>query len=77
MSFYDWLVTEKNMSNRAAKDVLSRCKRVCSLLNIQEINKDSLNELLSNERFRSCSMFIKSQLKRAIVLALEFGGCNE
>jgi len=77
MSFYDWLVTEKNMSNRAAKDVLSRCKRVCSLLNIQEINNDSLNELLSNENFCSCSMFIKSQLKRAVALALEFGGHNE
>ncbi|MBR6939842.1 MAG: hypothetical protein IKH65_03455 [Clostridia bacterium] len=77
MTFYDWLISEKKMSNRGAKDVISRCKRVCILLNTQEIKDDSLDKLLLNEDFNSYSMFIKSQLKRSVVLSLEFGGNNE
>ena len=33
-TFLEWLLTEKKLSLRAAKDVVSRCKRICNMLNI-------------------------------------------
>ena len=71
--FYEWLLTEKKMSKRSAKDVLSRCKRVCNLLSIDEISEDSLTQLTLAVKFNDKSMFIKSQLKRAVSLWLEYG----
>ena len=34
--FLNWLIDEKKLSQRAAKDVVSRCKRICKMLNINE-----------------------------------------
>ena len=71
-SFINWLLTAKAMSIRSAKDVVSRCGRVHRMLNVEAINDDSLSMLAENESFRESSMFIKSQLKRAVSLYLEF-----
>ena len=68
----EWLINEKNMSIRSAKDVISRCGRVCRMLNIDSIDSDTLENLQSNDTFEESSMFIKSQLKRAVTLYNEF-----
>lgn len=68
----EWLINEKNMSIRSAKDVRSRCGRVCRMLNIDFIDSDTLDELQNNYEFEESSMFIKSQLKRAVTLYVEF-----
>lgn len=68
----EWLINEKNMSVRSAKDVISRCGRVCRMLNINSIGKDTLENLQRNDEFEYSSMFIKSQLKRAVILYNEF-----
>lgn len=70
--FLDWLTTEKNMRTRSAKDVLSRCGRVSRMLNIEEIEESTFSLLLESSDFQSSSMFVKSQLKRAVSLYLEF-----
>ena len=68
----EWLINEKNMSIRSAKDVISRCGRVCRMLNIDSIDSDTLENLQSNDKFEESTMFIKSQLKRAVTLYNEF-----
>lgn len=68
----EWLINEKNMNIRSAKDVISRCGRVCRILNIDYIGKDTLENLQSNGEFEESSMFVKSQLKRAVALYNEF-----
>ncbi len=67
-----WLIEDKHMGMRSAKDVLSRCGRVCRMLQISEIDGNTLGELLECNEFKSSSMFIKSQLKRTVALCLEF-----
>ena len=68
----EWLTTEKELSIRSAKDVLSRCGRIYRMLEIDSIDNTTLEDLQNNEEFRASSMFIKSQLKRAATLCLEF-----
>lgn len=70
--FSEWLTSEKNMSVRSAKDVVCRCGRVCRILNADSIDGNTLQNLLNNDKFAEGSMFIKSQLKRAVTLYLEF-----
>ncbi len=66
--FLNWLLTERNMSRRAAKDVISRCKRVSRLTKQDLISKDTLDLLNTTEEFKTLSIYIKSQLRRAITL---------
>lgn len=68
----EWLMTEKKMSIRSAKDVISRCGRIYRMLYIGSIDGDTMDTLQNNEEFRASSMFIKSQLKRTVTLCLEF-----
>lgn len=68
----EWLISEKNMSIRSAKDVISRCGRVRRILHTDFISSDTLDNLQNNDEFEESSMFIKSQLKRAVTLYNEF-----
>ncbi len=70
--FLEWLMKEKNLTKRGAKDVISRCKRICKILKIDTINSSTTISLNSNIEFTEKSMFIKSQLRRACTLWLEF-----
>ncbi len=67
-----WLIDEKHMSSRSAKDVQSRCGRIYRMLNINELNNKTMEQLLACEQFQESSMFIKSQLKRTVTLYLEY-----
>ena len=70
--FVKWLMNEKNMSKRSAKDVLSRKKRVCLIIKADELDESSYETLCDSQDFVNCSMFIKSQLKRSLELYLEY-----
>lgn len=70
--FEMWLKEEKNMTQRSAKDVISRCKRVQRLIDCEGLNAQSLKLLLQSEEYGELSPFIRSQLKRALTLYLEF-----
>lgn len=71
-SFLVWLNENKKMSKRAAKDVLSRCKRVGKITKHDVINKETIEQLNASEEFNTKSMFIKSQLRRAVNLLCEY-----
>lgn len=68
----EWLIEKKKMSVRSAKDVISRCGRVRRMLHTDSISGDTLENLQNNDEFEESSMFIKSQLKRAVTLYNEF-----
>ena len=50
---------------------------MCRILQTEEITKESLVKLSKIEEFDKNSTFIKSQLKRAISLYLEYSICEE
>jgi hypothetical protein len=66
VDFINWLITSKNLSNRSAKDVVSRCKRISKLNNDTEIDKVNYEIFIKSEVFLSQTIFIKSQLKRQL-----------
>lgn len=70
--FNQWLIDNKKMSVRSAHDVISRLRRVTKILGTKEISIDDSANLAANNEFLLCSLFIKSQLKRAITLYLEY-----
>ncbi len=70
--FVNWLMTEKKLSNRSARDVLSRTKRIKRLLDIDIITNTTQKALEEEEAYHNYSASIKSQLKRAALLNLEF-----
>ena len=72
IGFVEWLGVEKSMSTRSAKDVVSRCGRVCRLLGIEEPEEHAIELLKEHSEFQNNSTFIRSQLKRAVSLYIEF-----
>ena len=70
--FRQWLQDEKNMSVRSAKDVVSRCKRINRMTEEEDIDEKTVSVLIEMEAYDNMSSFIKSQLKRAATLYLEF-----
>ena len=70
--FKQWLQDEKNMSIRSATDVVSRCKRINRMMEDEDINYRTVSILIEMESYDNMSSFIKSQLKRAATLYLEF-----
>lgn len=70
--FLDWLTTEKGLGSRSAHDVISRCRRILKLTGKNTIEDVTGEQLISSAAFQCCSMFIKSQLKRTMILSQEF-----
>lgn len=71
-AFIMWLMDKHGMTERSAKDVYSRLKRIMKMTNIDEIDEVSLDYLKKNEEYNKLSQPLKSQLKRALVLYEEF-----
>ncbi len=71
-NFIKWLMEEKNMSIRSAKDIISRRGRICRMLDTNELNIHTMERLTACDGYKESSMFIKSQLKRTVTLALEY-----
>lgn len=72
MDFNLWLTSEKNYSDRAARDVQSRLKRALAFANHKIVSEETLPALEKNQEFRALSMSVKSQLRRAIRLYREY-----
>ena len=70
--FKQWLQDEKNMSSRSATDIVSRCKRINRMTEEDDINDNTVSVLIEMESYDNMSSYIKSQLKRAATLYLEF-----
>ncbi len=75
--FKQWLQEEKNMSIRSATDVVSRCKRINKMTEKDNIDDNTVATLIKMDSFDSMSLFIKSQLKRAATLYIEFSKKEE
>lgn len=72
LEFYNWLLNTKQLSTASAKDVISRCKRIKTILQISSLTDISSEQLIQAEKFKNLSRFVKSQLKRALILWKEF-----
>lgn len=70
--FANWLVEEKGFSNKVSRDTLSRLRRVLNISGETEVSKKTISLAEKNEGFIAMSIFVKSQLRRAVNLALEF-----
>lgn len=70
-TFYEYLVQVKKFNERSARDVISRCNRVRKMIQ-EEIQEDALDKLLAQDTYRNCSTFVRSQLKRSILLYREY-----
>lgn len=71
-TFYEYLVQEKKFNERSARDVISRCNRVRKMIQEEEIREDALDKLLAQDAYMNCSTFVRSQLKRSILLYREY-----
>lgn len=70
--FRKWLEGEKTMSHRSALDVLSRVRRALSILDDKTIDSGSISKIRECEEINMLSVSVRSQIKRAIVLYVEF-----
>lgn len=70
--FLAWLQEKNGMNIRSARDVVSRTKRILIITKQKNINDESMKLLTASKEFEGLSMSIKSQLKRAVTLYLEF-----
>lgn len=71
--FVEWLIEKKGFSEKGARDVVCRKKRVNVLLDKKaECEEITLEEIENNANYKSLSSFVKSQLKRAITLYSEY-----
>lgn len=70
--FKQWLQHEKSMSVRSAADVISRCKRILRMTDMHAIGDSTVAALARTQSYANLSSCIKSQLKRAVALYLEF-----
>lgn len=76
-NFIEWLKTDHGMGERSARDVLSRLKRVIKITNATDVDENTVALLEICEEFANASSFIKSQLKRSVILYTEFMTANE
>ncbi|WHY01324.1 hypothetical protein [Neobacillus sp. DY30] len=69
-----WLKESKGMQEASAKDVVSRIRRALKIteINFEKTNEESISELVNSPEFNELSVFVQSQLKRAITLYQEF-----
>ena len=70
--FRAWLKNSKGFSTRSSNDVISRLKRVMILADVETVDSNTNSLLENSNRFVNCSMSVKSQLRRAIILYNEF-----
>ena len=73
VSFAAWLRNEKKyVSDRSISDVFSRLKRVRRFLPDQELNRYTIMNLEENKEYQHLSTSVKSQIRRAVHMRLEY-----
>lgn len=70
--FKKWLISKKNFGAKSATDSVSRLKRGQAILGNAEVNSKSVDEVKDREEFEKLSVSVKSQIRRAIKLYIEF-----
>ena len=70
--FRAWLKSSKGFSTRSSNDVISRLKRVMVLADVETVDTNTNSLIEDSDQFINCSMSVKSQLRRAIILYNEF-----
>lgn len=70
--FKNWLCVQKKYTERSARDVCSRLKRVYSLLYIETVDENTVDSLENNNEFKGLSMSVRSQLRKSVRLFLEY-----
>ncbi len=71
-SFKEWLIAEKGITVRTASDIPSRLRRIVKLLGTSTIDSDTYTALKGNLAYKQYSVTVRSQMKRAITLYLEY-----
>ena len=73
-NFKVWLMTKKCITDKSARDVISRLKRVAMLdgISIEKIRNETIQSIVKNTKFKILSPFIKSQLRRSVNLYCEY-----
>ncbi len=73
-SFRNWLIVNKGLSSKSAKDVISRLKRASLYTDFS--SKANVNQIIfymdNNLEFKKITLTVKSQMRRAIRLLFEF-----
>ncbi len=70
--FLLWLQKNHGMSVRSARDVVSRSRRALAITGQKSVDSKSMDLLTESGEFIECSISIKSQLKRAVTLYMEY-----
>ena len=70
--YKNWLQNYKHISHKVAMDNVSRVKRALSILGEDNITLHSLENLEINDDFKSLSVSVKSQIRRAVKLFIEY-----
>lgn len=72
--FQSWLRTKTGLSRKSARDVVSRLRRVTRYVEVPaRFSYDELVYKLSvNPQYKRSSVFVRSQLKRAVRLLADF-----
>lgn len=72
--FKDWLIKNKKLAPRSAGNVLSHLNRVSSIIKMDcsESPNKIIFELSEKKNFKTLSVSVRSHLKRAIKLYLNF-----
>ncbi len=70
--FTQWLLSEKKMTERSARDVICRCNRISKLFDNASIDSIPISKFIKSDEFGTLTFYIKSQLKRALSLYIEF-----
>ena len=71
-NYKNWLQGNKQISHKVSMDNASRVKRALSLLGTDSITSNSLEELENNDSFKNLSVSVKSQIRRAVKLYIEY-----
>lgn len=77
MEFVIWLEEEKKLSKKSAHDVQSRLGRALNIAKDKEATDQTLSVLENNVEFKGLSMSVKSQLRRAVRLYVEYKQANK
>lgn len=72
MLFLDWLYFEKGYTEKTSKDIQSRIKRVLSITGEERVSANTLKKLEESKVFNTISYSIRSQLRKAIKLNIEY-----
>ena len=70
--FKKWLQENKHITHKVSMDNASRVKRALFFLDAESISSRSLGDLELNNSFKGLSVSVKSQIRRAVKLYIEY-----